>query len=613
MRAKKSPTVAQGTQSKRLFRGLSGQKAQPTEKEAMSQRSKESSHCVKNLSQQISQGIDHRQMLILEISFSGSSSKRFLGLARHLLTHFNQTEMGDLTSEFAFTEKCETLNWRNESKTSTISKELIGIFIPFIEQAMRTFRNDSNPVDGYFYNEQEKRLMVLFILGYPNKSEDFGELKYRFLNLMLNEVGFSLDETGKFKQFFKMEKFSEKKFKIDFSNQIRSKLVRKNFRRTFKSMSRYVRFKFIKSRQRSLQSPSRDNHPPPAAENTRVDPAPELLTKRSFRQSQESDKEPSQTQKSARDEPEAPVQLKTKQKLPQKPGARLPRRLPVKATDKALLEELNRFARLDRKLLGRRLTPGDGDIYASILQNKQSKSLISEQKLAEFFEKKPFIKAFLEKNGYKSKDILGNSNIELLLGCLMGYISEKDKRCLDNMIVVGDLDNRQDENVKLVMRNLVLFVKNEVASDNPRNPNSTIATPSCECWTTFGRGSSSSPTGTTSSSTAYRRCSSPSPVPKGSLTSRAQAQNVDEQDSGHHRRLGNRQNLLSADPAGPDFGLAAGGHERRLPEPAHPQRRHPSAALAGRCRARRVLQLHAHFERRVPAEGQIPVRCAWRE
>jgi hypothetical protein len=83
--------------------------------------------------------------------------------------------------------------------------------------------------------------------------------------------------------------------------------------------------------------------------------------------------------------------------------------------------------------------------------------------LNSFLEQKSFIKSFLINNGYKLDEILEDKNIELILGCLMGYITEKEKRCLESMIILGNLDNNIPENLLLILRRLVNIVKIEVS------------------------------------------------------------------------------------------------------------------------------------------------------
>ena len=104
------------------------------------------------------------------------------------------------------------------------------------------------------------------------------------------------------------------------------------------------------------------------------------------------------------------------------------------------------------------------------MKDPKKNRLISQEKLNSFLEQKPFIKSFFINNGYKINEVLANKNIELTLGCLMGFISEKEKRCLESIIIMGNLDNDISENVLLILRSLVNIIKKEVTQIILRNP-----------------------------------------------------------------------------------------------------------------------------------------------
>lgn len=165
------------------------------------------------------------------------------------------------------------------------------------------------------------------------------------------------------------------------------------------------------------------------------------------------------------------------------------------------------------------LTKGDKDVYSCIRQEKPSDFLISQSQLSKFLSKKPFIRSFLHKNGYKTSEISGKQDIELYLGCLMGYITEKDKRCLDSIILQGSLHHKTKENLELVLQKLYSFLKVKV---NPvflirRNLTSDISSRKWRFLMIFGVNSWSLLTGRALSFTVLQKSSSPLQVGKCSL------------------------------------------------------------------------------------------------
>lgn len=121
-------------------------------------------------------------------------------------------------------------------------------------------------------------------------------------------------------------------------------------------MARFVRFKFIKSRQSQLKSNDPKQNSKTENDSPKRDTQKELLTKRSFKKSEQA---PANPNFSKNRENVEQIQAKLgKEKMSLKKTKRDEKEtleiVGMKQKLKKYLEELNRFARFDRKLLGKK-------------------------------------------------------------------------------------------------------------------------------------------------------------------------------------------------------------------------------------------------------------------
>lgn len=90
--------------------------------------------------------------------------------------------------------------------------------------------------------------------------------------------------------------------------------------------------------------------------------------------------------------------------------------------------------------------------------------LISREVVLQYLKTKPVIRNYFALKRYRLSDINENRNLELWLACLMGKITEKEKRCIENIDSISDLHSSNHENVFLVLKYLFNFW-NEKVSD----------------------------------------------------------------------------------------------------------------------------------------------------
>lgn len=112
------------------------------------------------------------------------------------------------------------------------------------------------------------------------------------------------------------------------------------------------------------------------------------------------------------------------------------------------------------------------------------KPLISRQEIIDYLQTRPIVRDYLAIKKYSVCDFLDNKNLELWLACLMGKISEKEKRCIESIDSIVDSPSSFHENVFLVLKSLSDFWS--VGVGLTRNSARATSSPNCASWTTSG-------------------------------------------------------------------------------------------------------------------------------
>jgi hypothetical protein len=102
------------------------------------------------------------------------------------------------------------------------------------------------------------------------------------------------------------------------------------------------------------------------------------------------------------------------------------------------------------------------NIIKEIKKKNNHKPYLTNKEFKQFLKRKPSICAYLHLNNYKPNDLLEDKNIELWLAVLMGKISEKEKKCLENINSLNGMQEVTNENIFLILKNVYHFWKKEV-------------------------------------------------------------------------------------------------------------------------------------------------------
>ena len=84
-------------------------------------------------------------------------------------------------------------------------------------------------------------------------------------------------------------------------------------------------------------------------------------------------------------------------------------------------------------------------------ENNMEKKLIPKKVLNNFLQNKQVIKDYLQLKGLQNDDLTQSSSLELWTACLMGKVTEVERRCLENIEALSEVRTNSRENIYLIM------------------------------------------------------------------------------------------------------------------------------------------------------------------
>ena len=90
-------------------------------------------------------------------------------------------------------------------------------------------------------------------------------------------------------------------------------------------------------------------------------------------------------------------------------------------------------------------------------ENNTEKKLVPETALKDFLKNKQVIRDYLQLKGLDKIDLTRSLNLQLWTVCLMGKVTEVERRCLENIEALSEVRTNSRENIYLIMEFLAKF------------------------------------------------------------------------------------------------------------------------------------------------------------